>query len=56
MQVQIGATFNYFTSYKANAYNPLLSEFTLQNTEEIGFPSVDLFLMHKLEELEYFLE
>ncbi len=43
MQVQIGATFNYFTAYKANAYNPLLAEFTLQNSEEIGFPSVDIF-------------
>ena len=43
MQVQIGATFNYFTKYKANAYNPLLAEFTLQNSEEIGFPTVDLF-------------
>ncbi|KAB1153956.1 hypothetical protein F7018_15845 [Tenacibaculum aiptasiae] len=41
--VQIGATFNYFTKYKANAYNPLLAEFTLQNTTEIGYPTVDLF-------------
>ena len=43
MQVQIGASFKYFSKYKANAYNPLLSEFTLQNSEEIGFPNVDLF-------------
>lgn len=43
MLVNIGATFNYFTKYKANAYNPLLAEFTLQNTQEIGFPSVDVF-------------
>ena len=43
MLVNIGATFKYFTKYKANAYNPLLSEFTLQNTEEIGFPTVDVF-------------
>lgn len=41
--VQIGATFNYFTQYKANAYNPLLAEFTLQNTTDIGYPTVDLF-------------
>jgi hypothetical protein len=26
-----------------NAYNPLLAEFTLQNTEEIGFPTVNFF-------------
>lgn len=43
MKVQIGATFKYFTSYKAYAYNPLLSEFTLQNTTDIGYPTVDLF-------------
>ncbi|CAA0247887.1 Protein of unknown function precursor [Tenacibaculum maritimum] len=41
--VQIGATFKYFTKYKANAYNPLLAEFTLQDTTEIGYPTVDLF-------------
>lgn len=43
MLVNIGATFNYFTKYKMNAYNPLLAEFTLQNTQEIGFPTVDVF-------------
>ena len=43
MMVNIGATFNYFSKYKANAYNPLLAEFTLQNSQEIGFPSVDIF-------------
>ena len=41
--VQIGATFNYFSKYKANAYNPLLAEFRLQNDTEIGYPTVDLF-------------
>lgn len=43
MLVNIGATFKYFTKYNMNAYNPLLAEFTLQNTEEIGFPTVDVF-------------
>jgi hypothetical protein len=43
MQVQIGATFKYFTKYKANAYNPLLSEFTIQNSTEIGYPTFDVF-------------
>ena len=43
MLVNIGATFNYFSKYKANAYNPLLAEFTIQNSQEIGFPSVDIF-------------
>ncbi len=43
MMVMIGATFKYFSKYNANAFNPLLSEFTIQNTEEIGFGTVDLF-------------
>ena len=54
MQVQIGATFNYFTSYKANAYNPLLAEFTLQNSEEIGFPSVDVFFNAQIRRTRIF--
>lgn len=41
--VQIGTTFKYFTKYKANAYNPLLGEFTLQNKTEIGYPTLDVF-------------
>lgn len=41
--VQIGATFNYFTSYKADAYNPLLAEFQIQNDTDIGFPTLDVF-------------
>ena len=43
MLVNIGATFKYFTKYKMNAYNPLLAEFTLQDIQEIGFPTVDVF-------------
>lgn len=43
MLVNIGATFKYFTKYNANAYNPLLAEFTLQNAQEIGFATVDFF-------------
>lgn len=41
--VNIGVTFKYFTKYKANAYNPLLAEFTLQNHTEIGYPTLDVF-------------
>jgi hypothetical protein len=44
MLVNIGVTFKYFTKYKANAYNPLLAEFRIQNEEQIGFPTVDVFL------------
>jgi len=44
MLVNIGVTFKYFTKYNANAYNPLLAEFRIQNEEQIGFPTVDVFL------------
>jgi hypothetical protein len=43
MLVNIGITFKYFTQYKANAYNPLIAEFRLQNEEQIGFPTFDVF-------------
>jgi hypothetical protein len=43
MLVNIGITFKYFTKYNANAYNPLLAEFRIQNEEEIGFPTFDVF-------------
>lgn len=43
MLVNIGITFKYFSAYAANAYNPLLAEFRLQNEEQIGFPTFDVF-------------
>ena len=56
MLVNIGATFNYFTKYKMNAYNPLLAEFTLQNDQEIGFPSVDVFFNAQVRRTRLFLK
>jgi len=45
MYLQTGVTFKYFTSYNVNAYNPLLSEFVLQNETKIGdFPILDFFV------------
>ncbi len=40
---QTGVTFKYFSKYKANAFNPLLNEFNIQNTTEIGYPTFDVF-------------
>ena len=56
MLVNIGATFNYFTKYQMNAYNPLLAEFTLQNDQEIGFPSVDVFFNAQVRRTRLFLK
>ena len=44
LYLQTGFTFKYFTKYEMNAYNPLLSEFNLQDTAEYGgFPMLDFF-------------
>ncbi|WP_166387782.1 putative porin [Polaribacter sp. 11A2H] len=56
MLVNIGATFNYFSKYKMNAYNPLLAEFTIQNEQEIGFPSVDVFFNAQVRRTRLFLK
>jgi hypothetical protein len=56
MLVNIGATFNYFTKYKMNAYNPLLAEFTIQNDQEIGFPSVDVFFNAQVRRTRLYLK
>lgn len=56
MLVNIGVTFKYFTQYKMNAYNPLLAEFTLQNTEEIGFPTVDFFFNARVRRTRLYLQ
>ena len=42
--LQTGITFKYFSKYNANAFDPLLNEFRLQNTTEIGYPTVDFFI------------
>lgn len=54
--VQIGATFKYFSKYKANAYNPLLAEFTLQNNTEIGYPTLDLFFNGRVRRTRIYLK
>jgi hypothetical protein len=56
MLVNIGATVNYFTKYKMNAYNPLLAEFTLQDTQEIGFPSIDIFFNAQVRRTRLYLK
>lgn len=56
MFLQTGITFKYFTKYFANAYNPLLSEFNLQNTVEIGnYPVFDVFINAKVRSMRLYL-
>ncbi|MBD3583395.1 putative porin [Flavobacterium sp. D33] len=47
--IQTGITFNYFTKYYANDYNPVIGEFFVQDRKEIGdFPMFDFFLDMKI--------
>lgn len=55
--LQTGFTFQYFTQYKANGYNPLISEFYTQNTEKIGgFPMFDFFVNGRVRQTRIFLK
>ena len=42
--LQTGITFKYFSKFKSNSFNPLLNEFRIQNTTEIGYPTLDVFI------------
>ncbi|TSE03653.1 putative porin [Aquimarina algiphila] len=55
--LQAGVTFKYFTSYTADAYDPVLAEFYVQNDQEIGdFPQVDLFFNAKVRQTRIFFK
>jgi len=56
MLVNVGVTFKYFTKYNANAYNPLLAEFRVQNEEKIGFPTVDVFFNAQVRRTRLYLK
>jgi len=57
MEIQTGIIFNYFTSYYANDYNPLIGEFYVQNQIEIGnFPMFDFFINAKVKQTRIFLK
>lgn len=55
--VQTGVTFNYFTKYKANDYNPLLGEFYIQDQKDVGgYPVFDYFINAKIRTFQMFLK
>ncbi|WP_299892006.1 putative porin [uncultured Lacinutrix sp.] len=57
MYLQTGVTFNYFTKYKMNAYDPLLAEFYVQNEQELGgYPRLDFFVNAKVRQTRIFLK
>jgi hypothetical protein len=57
MYLQMGINFKYFTSYYMDAYNPLLAEFYVQNTEKFGgFPLLDFFINAKVKQTRIYLK
>ncbi len=55
--IQTGINFKYFTAYNMNAYDPVLAEFYVQNTEELGgFPLVDIFFNAKIRQTRIFFK
>ena len=57
MFLQTGVTFQYFTNYYANDYNPLIGEFYVQNETKIGsFPMFDFFVNARVKQARLFLK
>ena len=57
LYLQTGFTFKYFTKYNMNAYDPVLAEFYVQNSEELGdFPVVDFFFNAKVDKARIFFK
>ncbi|MGC1515786.1 MAG: putative porin, partial [Maribacter sp.] len=57
MYLQTGITFKYFTGYTMNGYNPLLGEFYIQNTEELGgYPLLDFFINARIKQTRIYLK
>jgi len=57
MFLQTGVTFKYFTPYNMDAYNPVLGEFYLQNTEELGgYPLLDFFINARVQQTRIYLK
>ena len=55
--LQTGVTFNYFTKYFMDDYDPLLAEFIVQNEKEYGdFPRFDFFINAKIRQTRIFLK
>lgn len=55
--LQTGFTFKYFSEYEANAYDPVLAEFYVQNEMEIGdYPVVDFFFNGKIDQTRIFFK
>lgn len=57
MLLQTGITFQYFTAYYGNDYNPLIGEFYVQNETKFGnFPMLDFFVNARIKQAKIYLK
>lgn len=57
LSLQTGFTLNYFSEFYMNGYDPLLSEFYVQNNKLIGnFPRIDFFVNAKIQQTRIYLK
>ena len=57
LYLNMGFTFNYFTSFMADSYDPVLAEFYVQNNQEIGgFYRADFFFNGKVDQTRIFFK
>ena len=57
LYLQTGVTFNYFTKYYMNGYDPVLAEFYVQTDKEYGaFPRLDFFINAKIRQTRIYLK
>lgn len=57
LYLQTGVSFNYFTKYFANDYNPVIGEFFVQRDKKIGnFPNLDFFVNAKIQRTRIFFK
>ena len=55
--IQTGMVFNYFTNYYANDYNPIIGDYFVQNTKQVGnFPMFDFFINGRIRQTRIFLQ
>ncbi|RUA07157.1 MAG: hypothetical protein DSY82_08635 [Flavobacteriia bacterium] len=56
LYLQTGITFKYFSGYYMNDYNPVLSEFSIQNDRKYGgYPMFDVFINAEISRVRLYL-
>ncbi|WP_253790908.1 putative porin [Flavobacterium sp. HSC-32F16] len=57
LYAQGGVVFNYFTKYYGNSYNPVIGEFFVQNTKEIGnYATFDVFINARIRQTRFYVK